>query len=208
MSITIHRYEVGDNMLPIIIEGMRNSWESWEKGDSYLSNAGYVIGPNDFALAIRLIKAGDDHGKYLRQIPVALDITAPEYWWKEFDQYKIGTVTNSTSMMHVLGKDPFSDSNLELSDLDEIDKDAYLLIANNVREKWLLANKKKSTKEWRAMLQIASNAWKYRRATTLNYQVLRHMYHSRKNHKLHEWRLFREWIETLPHSLLITVERQ
>ena len=124
MSITIHNYDVGISQIPLVIQGMRNSWESWEKSDSWYdedntpSNPTYFIGKADLDLALRLIKIGDDHGKYLRQIPIIADITAPEYWWKEMDQYKIGTTTNSTSLMHILGKSPFSNENLELGDLD------------------------------------------------------------------------------------------
>ena len=213
MSITIHNYDVGISQIPLVIQGMRNSWESWEKSDSWYdedntpSNPTYFIGKADLDLALRLIKVGDDHGKYLRQIPIIADITAPEYWWKEMDQYKIGTTTNSTSMMHILGKYPFSNENLELGDLDLEDAHAYLIVANAVREKWINAGKRKATKEWRAMLQIASNAWKYRRAWSGNYQVLRHTYHARKNHRLSEWHEWCSWVEQLPYSQLITVER-
>lgn len=204
--INIHRYELAPNMLQLIFEGMRNSWESWEKSDSYTELDTYIIGPNDLALAVRLIKAGDDHGKYLRQIPIVIDFSAPEYFLKEWDTYKIGTTSNSTSMMHVLGKQPFDVTMFSFEDMNQTDIEQYIEFANKIRDQWVNSGKKKPSKEWRAMLQITSQAWLYRRLWTGNYQVLRHMYHSRKNHKQYEWRDFLKWIEHLPYSELITTQ--
>lgn len=218
MSLIIHRYSGATaDYWAIVIEGVRNSWESWEKGDSHFTNqetldcgtrdalqTGYYIGMNDRALCQRLVKAGNDHGKFLRQIPLALDLSAPEYWWKEFDQYKIGTTTNSTSMMHILGKQPFDESMFCFEDIQRGYIDMLIEQLNLLRDHWIDTGKRKSSREWRAMLQGTPNSWIYRRATTLNYQVLASMYHSRKNHKLSEWRQFCEWIKTLPYSELIT----
>lgn len=209
--IKIHRYSVADGFFwQIVIEGMRNSWESWEKGDSYTSfldydtgGTGYHIGEKDMELCQRLVKAGNDHGKFLRQLPVAIDISAPDYFWKEFDQYKVGVTTNSTSMMHTLGRQPFSIDVLDLEDMEKEDSMILLSYLNKLRDKWINANKKKPGKEWRAMLKAAPNSWIYRRAVTANYQVLANMYHSRKHHRLQEWHDFCAWIETLPYSQLI-----
>lgn len=217
--ITVHTYSVADSRYwEIVIQGVRNSWESHLKSDSKRDTrdyaliaddgfrVGYIIGPDDMALCQRLVKAGNDHGKFLRQIPIAMDMSAPEYFWKEFDQYKIGTTTNSTSMMHVLGKHLFSRDLLDLEDMEEEDVMMLLSYLNKLRDKWINTGKKKPGKEWRAMLKATPNSWIYRRAVTANYQVLANMYHSRKHHRLQEWHDFCAWIETLPYSQLITYD--
>lgn len=201
-------YNVAIGQMPLIIRGMRNSWESWEKSDSFLDEWGYfTLGEKDKELALRLVLIGDDHGKWLRQVQVVAEIKAPEYFWKEFDTYKIGTTANSTSMMHTLGKEPFTVENICLDDVWEYDRIDYLDLLNTMREKWIKAGKKKATKEWRALLQVTGGGWLYTRTVSLNYQVLRHMYHARKNHRLSEWHEFCRWIEQLPYSLFITKEK-
>lgn len=210
--IVIHGYDVAHSHMDFIIRGMRNSWESWEKGDSYiddnLDDSSFVLGANDRALALRLIGIGDDHGKYLRQIPIVADITAPEYWWWEFDTYKIGTTADSTSSMHTLGKREIDETMLSVEDVDPDDIEAYLRIINKVREKWIASGKKKATKEWRALVQLSPRGLLFRRTVTMNYQVLRHMYHARKHHRLDEWHTYCDWIQTLPYSEFITTERK
>jgi len=196
----------------MVIEGMRNSWESWEKGDSEarydIDGDWFDFGPADKALAMRLTRAGADHGKYLRQLPVVIDIEAPEYWWREFDQYKIGVVTNSTSQMHTLGKHPFAAAMFSFEDVPDVARITILHTLNVLRDRWIDAGRRKGPDavEWRAMAQAIPDSWNYRRLVTLNYQVLRAMYHARKAHRLREWRDFCAWIETLPHSDLIIAE--
>lgn len=209
--IKVIDYEISSpKALNMIIYGMRNSWESYEKGDSILGADGdslesvFFLGDKDAELAQRLTIAGKDHGKYLRQITIQLDILAPEYWWKEADQYKIGVSTNSTSMMHVLGKNPFSVDMFSLENVDPTIAENTMIVLNNLRDRWIESGKKKSSNEWRAMLQLVPHSWNYRRAMACNYQVLRDMYFARKNHKLHEWRDFAKWIETLPYSRFLT----
>lgn len=193
------------------IRGMRNSWESWDKSDTkdlgiYGNDDEVIIGQNDWSLMMNLVKAGSDHAKFLRQVLVSVDISAPEYWWKEFDTYKVGTVANSTSMMHTLGKSntgiPDEAFNLEDCDADLIER--YTELLNDAHLRWVTSGKKKPSREWRQMLQLTSQAFIYKRTVTLNYAVLRSMYHSRKNHRLQEWRDFCDWCKTLPYADLIT----
>lgn len=192
------------------LRGMRNSWESWEKSDSEWDNDGdlyeYIVGPEDWKLAMKLSKAGSDHAKYLRQILVSVDIIAPEYWWKEADTYKVGTVANSTSMMHTLGKNEITSDSFSFENVPEDVQKEYLRLLNTLREEWIRAGKKKPSPEWRAMNQLTAIGFNYRRTFTANYQVLKSMYHSRKNHRLSEWHDFAAWVESLPYSELITLK--
>ena len=186
------------------IRGMRNSWESWDKMDSTENS----IGEDDFKLMMKLVKAGSDHAKFLRQILVSVDIIAPEYWWKEADTYKVSTVANSTSMMHTLGKNEITEDMFSWEDTPDWAKKDYLAMINDLRVRWLNSGKKKPSPEWRAMNQMMSIGFNYRRTFTCNYQVLRSMYHSRKNHRLSEWHDFARWCETLPYSELITYSQR
>lgn len=194
------------------IRGMRNSWESWDKSDSKYMYIGdepspvFVIMPDDLKLAMKLSKAGSDHAKFLRQILVSVDIIAPEYWWKEADTYKVGTVANSTSMMHTLGKRPLTAEDFSFDNPSEWYVLRYLELINNVREQWIESGKKKPSPEWRLMNQLTAISFNYRRTFTANYQVLKSMYHSRKKHRLQEWHDFADWVETLPYSELITLK--
>jgi hypothetical protein len=196
------------------IRGMRNSWESWDKMDSlevieYKDLSPYhkfEMGAEDYKLALKLSKAGSDHGKYLRQILVSVDVIAPEYWWKEADTYKVGTVANSTSMMHTLGKEEISIHSFSFEDVPYEIADKYLNLLNELRDRWVASGKKKPSPEWRAMNQLTAIGFDYRRTFTANYQVLKSMYHSRKNHRLSEWHDFAAWVESLPYSELITLK--
>jgi hypothetical protein len=196
------------------IRGMRNSWESWDKMDSlevieYKDLSPYrkfEMGAEDHKLALKLSKAGSDHGKYLRQILVSVDIIAPEYWWKEADTYKVGTVANSTSMMHTLGKEEIKHESFSFEDVPKSVVDGYLELLNYLRDKWIESGKKKPSPEWRAMNQLTAIGFNYRRTFTANYQVLKSIYHSRKNHRLSEWHDFARWVESLPYSELITLK--
>lgn len=197
------------------IRGMRNPLNSWDKSDSNLgidpAYFGYpspYIGPDDLALAQKLIKAGSDHRKFMRQIFVSVDITAPLYWWKEFDTYKVGTVANSCSTMHKIHSKP-----IELSDFS-IDDFSYPMFTGNVnfetvfrlivaeceyhRRRYL---ETKDIKHWRALIQLLPESYNQRRTVTLNYENIRNMYSSRNNHKLTEWSVdFMKWIDSLPYA--------
>jgi hypothetical protein len=221
------------------IRGMRNPMNSWDKSDSgYCCNYGcnhcdnedcsliatggdtncYYLGKNDYNLMMKLSNAGTDHRKFMRMITVYVDITAPLYWWKEFDTYKVGTVVNSCSTMHKIHEkeftlDDFSHEKLftEYGDpsmnLNYAGKypEAVLLdiihVLNNFR--WWY-NETKDKRYWDQMIQLLPTSYNQRRTVMLNYEVLANMYKSRKNHKLDEWHTFCDWIESLPYSELIT----
>ena len=206
------------------IRGMRNPMNSWDKSDSSfepLFHEIYNIGPNDLELMKSLIKSGSDHSKFMRMITVTVDITAPLYWWKEFDTYKVGTVRNSCSTMHKIHAkeftlDDFSHEHLVddfISDRQLSDNAKYLCDArgvltiimahlNSLRENYLAT---KDKEYWYSMIQLLPSSYNQRATVQVNYQVLRNMYHGRKNHKLDEWREgFCKWIESLPYSELIT----
>lgn len=181
------------------IRGMRNPLESWAKSDSTIKDGQFIVGEKDLDLMMRLRNAGQDHGKYLRQIFVNTDITAPLYWWKEFDTYKIGTTANSTSTMHKLATTPISRDNFSFDETKDIAINHMIdnLIANceKIRQKFITTQ---NPEYWRTLVQILPNAWNQKRTVSLNYAVLNNMYHARKNHKLSEWHSFCSWVETLP----------
>lgn len=193
------------------IRGMRNPKNSWSKSDSTFEmstdESGVQtidIGPADRKLASALANSGTDDGKFLRMIHLQIDVTAPLYWWKEADQYKIGTVTDSCSTMHKIHAkeftmDDFSHEHLEDFFLDGLIKTIKLL--NTARNRFLCAKDKDC---WWQMIQLLPSSYNQRRTWDLNYAVLRNIYHARKTHKLDEWRDFCAWIETLPYSELIT----
>lgn len=182
------------------IRGMRNPMNSWDKSDS--ENG--IIGPNDLALARRLAKSGTDHRKYLRQIFVSVDITAPLYWWKEYDTYKVGTVANSTSTMHKIHERPlcvedFSHDRLSPSGLDFLEWSVIPFL--NSRIERFKDTKEKSDLD--DIIQILPTSFNQMRTCTMNYENLIGMYHSRRNHKLDEWHAFCDWIEWLPYFMEI-----
>jgi hypothetical protein len=194
------------------VRGMRNPLNSWDKIDSKYVSGSYILGENDLDLMRRLVKAGSDHRKFMRQILVCFDITAPLYWWKEFDTYKVGTTANSTSTMHKLTAkkftfDDFSHEKLKTTlgeTFEGMDLLAMIIDFLNERRERYLETKDKTI--WDEMIQILPTSYNQKRTLTLNYEVLRNMYHSRKNHKLQEWRDMCAKIESLPHSELITME--
>ena len=209
------------------IRGMRNPMNSWEKSDSGWEPqfdtvqgpvAGeFIIGPNDLDLMKRLRNAGTDHRKFMRMITVYLDITAPLYWWKEFDTYKVATVANSCSTMHKIGDkeftlDDFSHEHLfhNVNDTEMwLDVDFFNVLDNTIfylnkaRELYLKTHDKKY---WWQMIQLLPSSYNQKRTVMLNYEVLANIYKSRRHHKLDEWRDFCKWIKTLPYSELITGE--
>ena len=194
------------------LRGMRNPFNSWDKGDSSflaiycsgITEPELEIGERDYELATKLIKAGSDHGKFLRMIQVWVQIKAPLYWWKEFDTYKIGTTANSCSTMHTLHK---RDLTLEDFSLDGASEDAQtvlkhtLTMLNCYRREFV---ETKSVDAWRALIQLLPSGFMQIRTVNLNYAVLRNIYHARKGHKLSEWETFRKWCENLPYSEFIT----
>jgi len=191
------------------IRHMRDSWESWDRIDSYETPDGFVIiGPNDYDLMMRLSKGGDSHAKYLRFLLVTLDITAPEYWWREYATYKVGTSELSTSQMHKLGSrkltvDDFSfDDPTDPSNVETVER------VNRLIQAWWDAGKKKPSPEWRKLLQNIPQSYNYYRGCVLNYQVLKRIYYDRRAHRLQEWRDFCTWIESLPCSDIITLNNR
>ena len=190
-----------DNIVRAVYSA-RNAMNSWSKSDSDWEND--RLGVADLALAKSLAKGGSVHAKYRRMVNVTCDITAPLYWWKEYDTYKVGTVANSCSTMHKIHAeeftlDDFSCDHLEQGWLDVFDRIIDLL--NGAREAFI---ETKSKRYWWQMIQLLPSSYNQMRTVQLNYEVLCSMYHDRKNHKLDEWHSFCEWIETLPYSELIT----
>ena len=194
--------------------GLRNPMNSWNKSDSYidaLTNK-YIVGENDLKLAQRMIGAGTDESKFMRQIFVSMDITAPLYWWKEADTYKIATVSNSCSTMHKITSSEITEENYSfdpepdkpLTDLPTDDYVRILDIKNRAVAdvEWLRKkyNETKDKRYWRLLIQINPDGWIQKRTWTGNYQNLRNMYFARKNHKLIEWIQFCQIIEQLPYS--------
>lgn len=189
------------------IRGMRNPMNSWNKSDSYfISTTEPEIGENDLDLMTRLSLNGPVHSKYLRMINVTVDITAPLYWWKEFDTYKVGTVANSCSTMHKIHSKEFELDDFSHDQLNDIAIDFLkdtIRILNSARENYLDT---KFKHWWWQMIQLLPSSYNQRRTVQMNYTVLQNIYPNRKNHKLDEWHVFCDWIRMLPHSELITLE--
>ena len=212
------------------IRGMRNPMNSWEQSDSHpcdvtecaacplytrnsacdaLGSEDLILGPNDLDLAKRLATAGPDHGKFMRMITVTADLTAPLYWWKEFDTYKIGTVANSCSTMHKIHAKEFTledFSHEHLWDTARMQLEETIRVLNVFRDAFdHLAAKDQYKKDcWWQMIQLLPSSYNQKRTVMLNYEVLKNIYHARKTHKLDEWRDFCGWIKSLPYSELIT----
>lgn len=196
--------------MEFIIEGMRNPMNSWEKSDSEYETAGYDIvgfdlGENDHSLMQRLSNAGTEHRKYMRMMPVYVRITAPLYWWKEFDTYKVGTVANSCSTMHKIAEKEFTLEDFSCEHLSTVSLN-YLRNCiehlNFIRDVY---NEDKSNKgAWWQMIQLLPSSYNQTRNVMLNYEVIANIHRQRKNHMLDEWREFCKWIESLPYSELIT----
>ena len=224
--------------MEFIIEGMRNPMNSWEKKDSREgceqglcwktckfsphwcgSTPRYIVGENDHSLMQRLANAGTDHRKFMRMIPVYVRITAPLYWWKEFDTYKVGTVANSCSTMHKIQEKEFtledfsceylvSESIANLEDtINLLNKFIAYYNEYDVKNHFYIDNDSQIVDKkviWEQMIQLLPSSYNQTRNVMMNYEVLANIYHSRNNHKLDEWREFCKWIEELPYSELIT----
>lgn len=219
--------------MQFVIEGMRNPMNSWNKSDSGYrcvnyceelcnvectgddlcpQNGEYKLGDNDHTLMLKLAKAGADHRKYLRMIPVYVRITAPLYWWKEFDTYKVGTVANSCSTMHKISEKEFTWDDFSVDHLKRVREcslgdvgptlvmESIINGLNYWRRKYL---KSKSKDDWWQMIQLLPSSYNQTRNVMLNYEVLANIYKSRRTHKLDEWRGFCKWIEALPYADLI-----
>ena len=221
------------------IRGMRNPMNSWEKSDScyclgpvcpddatlnlckyecpyYKTDscenaycAPFTVGPNDHSLMIKLRNAGTDHRKFMRMITVYLDITAPLYWWKEFDTYKVGTVANSCSTMHKIHAKEFTLEDFSTEHLYPEVREAFentiIKYLNEARKTYNFLSDTPSKKDaWWQMIQLLPSSYNQKRTVMLNYEVLANIYKSRRNHKLDEWHTFCDWIESLPYSELIT----
>ena len=215
--------------MEFIIQGMRNPMNSWGRSDStfieegeyydILGNSGPAVGeenrselgPDDLSLMQRLSNAGTEHRKYLRMMPVYVRITAPLYWWKEFDTYKVGTVANSCSTMHKIAEKEFTLEDFSCEHLMDFEEKGKLRFSplgtlqntidelNDCRDLYL-----KDKAYWWQLIQLLPSSYNQTRNVMLNYEVLANIYRQRKNHKLDEWREFCKWIETLPYSELIT----
>lgn len=213
--------------MEFIIEGMRNPMNSWERSDSEtkyeswhdMSGGKYEVGPNDHSLMQRLSNAGTEHRKYMRMMPVYVRITAPLYWWKEFDTYKVGTVTNSCSTMHKIAEkeftmEDFSCEHLFLESLASLSRTIRTLNGYRnlyveggsilISEDRFLSFKPKDKEIWWQMIQLLPSSYNQTRNVMLNYEVLANIYRQRHGHKLDEWREVCKWIESLPYSELIT----
>jgi len=183
------------------IRGARNPMNSWARMDSYYNEKGeFVLGENDLALASKLAVAGSDHRKFLRQIIVSMDITAPLYWWKEFDTYKVGTVANSTSTMHKIQAKEFSREDFScdrLSDDALAVLDSLIAYLEGERVKF---NETKEKSYWHNMIQLLPSSFNQMRTVSMNYEVLINIYYARRHHKLAEWHTLCEAIEALPYA--------
>lgn len=207
--------------------GMRNAMNSWDKSDSWWASeyetgtdeCMYILGENDMKLAQSLVAAGSDHRKFLRMIHVQMDVTAPLYWWKEASTYKVGTVSNSCSTMHKIHAKEFTPDDFSHEHIEELSRDeyisAYALVSrdeynmayalllrtidtlNYFRIRYIETGDKEC---WWRLIQLLPSSYNQRRTLDLNYEVLRNIYHARKNHKLDEWHTFCEWTETLPYA--------
>ena len=208
------------------LRGMRNPFDSWERSDTIMTLDGNAnkkrfevvchIGKNDMELAQRLIKGGSEHRKFLRQIMVSVDITAPFYWWKEFDTYKVGTTANSCSTMHTLTKNPITIECFEMDDFcgnDSTDLNAVLMgiwedLISKMEGLRLAYIETKDKRYWKELVRILPEGWLQKRTVTMNYENLLSICRQRKGHRLTEWRLFIDWAHSLPYAEeLIFIER-
>ena len=184
------------------MRGARNPMNSWAKSDSsYDEDGNYILGENDIDLATRLAHAGNDHRKFIRQIFVSVDITAPLYWWKEFDTYKVGTVANSCSTMHKIHAKSFEREDFSCDRLDEAGLEALdRLIEYLEGERVKFCEDKANRQPWHNMIQLLPSSYNQMRTVTMNYENLINMYYARKNHKLAEWHTYCDWIRSLPYA--------
>lgn len=183
------------------MRGARNPMNSWARMDSFYDEDGeYKLGPNDLNLAMRLARAGSDHRKYLRMVFVSVDITAPIYWWKEYDTYKVATVANSTSTMHKIHSKEFSLTDFSCDQMTPSTLAFMETVVQQLEKIRLKYLETKSKEDWYDMIQLLPSSYNQMRTCTFNYETLINIYRARKNHKLKEWHIFCDWIETLPYA--------
>lgn len=183
------------------IRGARNPMNSWNRSDSrYDSDGNYILGENDLGLAIRLCRAGSDHRKFIRQILVSVDITAPLYWWKEFDTYKVATVANSTSTMHKIHSKPFEADDFSNDHMSDAALGALDTLMGFLEQQRLKFVETKDKSYWYDIIQLLPESYNQKRTITMNYENLLNMYYARKNHKLDEWHTYCDWILSLPYT--------
>lgn len=200
--------------MEFIIQGMRNPMNSWDKSDSYISHEFSIankashkvfnLKENDHSLMQRLSNAGTDHRKFMRMMPVYVRITAPLYWWKEFDTYKVGTVANSCSTMHKIAEKEFTLDDFSTEHLASQTRQVLEITIDDLNDSRSIYLKTKNKGDWWQMIQLLPSSYNQTRNVMMNYEVLTNIYKSRKDHKLDEWREFCKWIEELPYSELIT----
>ena len=183
------------------IRGARNPMNSWGKMDSaYDENGNYVLGPADLDLAGRLCRAGSDHRKFLRQILVSVDITAPLYWWKEFDTYKVATVANSTSTMHKIHAKPFALADFSTDHMTAEALTAFTAYVDFIEKTRLQYMENKDRAYWYDLIQLLPSSYNQLHTVTMNYETLVNIYYARRSHKLDEWHTLCDWILTLPYA--------
>ena len=191
------------------MRGARNPMNSWARSDSYYNEEQeYILGPNDLDLARRLCLAGSDHRKFIRQILVSVDITAPLYWWKEYDTYKVATVANSTSTMHKIHSKPFELADFSVDKLTEESSarmKEFVAYLETVRLRYV---ETKDKALWYDLIQLLPSSYNQLRTCTLNYETLTNIYYARKNHKLDEWHVVCDWIRGLPYAKEMILVRE
>ncbi len=197
--IKLERFEVMN--FHNAVRGARNPLNSWDRYDSYYDDEGnFVFGENDLSLAKRLCSAGSDHRKFIRQIFVTVDITAPMYWWKEYDTYKVGTVANSTSTMHKIASKPIEIDDFSCDKMDDESLKAFKTFVEYIESVRLKYVQTKDKALWYDIIQLLPSSYNQMRTCTFNYENLVSMYYARKSHKLDEWHVFCDWIKSLPYA--------
>lgn len=206
--ITLERTSVMN--LENAMRGARNPMNSWGRMDSeYDDDGNYVLGPNDLDLAKRLRKAGSDHRKYIRQIFVSVDITAPLYWWKEYDTYKVATTANSTSTMHKIHSKPFTIEDFSHDHMTASTLAYMQMVVEKLEEIRLRYMEQKNKDDWYDMIQLLPSSYNQMRTCSMNYETLVNIYYARRSHKLVEWHTFCDWILSLPYGMeLIAAEEE
>lgn len=183
------------------LRGARNPLNSWDRIDSaYNEDGEYILGENDLGLGNRLAKAGTDHRKFMRQIFISVDITAPLYWWKEFDTYKVGTVANSTSTMHKIHSKPFSIDDFSCDQMTDVTLAFMRQVVEQLEQIRVKFLETKDKQDWYDMIQLLPSSYNQMRTVTMNYENAANMYYARRNHKLQEWHVFCDWVENLPYA--------
>ncbi len=191
------------------MRGARNPLNSWSRYDSYFDeNGDFHFGENDLSLAKRLCKAGTDHRKFIRMILVTVDVTAPLYWWKEYDTYKVSTVANSTSTMHKIHSKPFELEDFSVDHMNEEGIEAMKKLIETLEDLRLRYLETKDKTLWYTIIQLLPSSYNQMRTCTLNYETLANIYYARKNHKLEEWHTYCDWIKELPYFSELLIQEE